>query len=59
MAKAYVDPWDMLNKFYFHANAANSLTIGEIGKSLFLAGNQLYEWYTHIFTYATNSDFWA
>ena len=31
----YVDPWDMLNNFRFHAYAQKSLFIGENGNAFF------------------------
>ena len=35
VSNAYVDPWDMLNKFCFPVYAQNSLFIGENGNAFF------------------------
>jgi len=37
MSNAYVDPLDMLNKFYFHVYAQKSLLIEENGNDFFTA----------------------
>ena len=35
MSNAYVDPWDMLNKFCFHVYAQMLLFMGEIDNAFF------------------------